>query len=201
MKISHSQLESARANPSAFLKALKDASNEYKGRYSRYNTLKLSIYHFHKTNNVTRALHYLRDAEERGFRRHGGKELAAMERQFENYVNDFYALGSAVAQAKRKIEFPLGGDLLITGEIPRLDIVPSGGYLLCLFQKRRLPWQHELRCPLLQHLLALEWNAPASDVTIAMYAFEPHGYEFRQFTKREINDAVTEALSLAKQLS
>lgn len=202
MKISHAQLESARINPAAFLKALKGPSDGFKPWASRFSTVRLSVYEFHRTgNDVTKAMRYLREAEERGFRRHGGRELVAMERQLRNYVDDFTALGNAVAQARCRIKFPIAENLVMTGEIPRLDVVPSGGYLVCLFQKKRSKWQQELRCPLLQHIFASEWNAPISEVTLAMHAFEPRGYEVRQFTRAEIDDALTEISTLAKELA
>ncbi len=200
MNIKHSVLELARKNPTLFRSQMQAGDSGYYGGKSRYRLLQLAIFHYHKSgNDLKEGLRYLRSSN-RSYGFANGAKLRDLEQQFESYVLDFQALGTAFVESGKRLKLEIGPDVFLTGEIPRVDLRLPNGYLLCFFQKIRTSWSAELRFPVLQQLFANEWGCPVADVSIGMYSFKPHGYEIHCYSASDVNKAEQETRRIVKVL-
>ena len=71
------------------------------------------------------------------------------------YAREFKSLGNNVYAVMHRVAWPINGDVIITGEIPRLDIdLRSNGYAAWFFGTTSSGWSNELRIPLVQSYVA-----------------------------------------------
>jgi hypothetical protein len=92
-------------------------------------------------------------------------------------------------------------DLVISGEISRMDIEPSGGYAAWLFRNNDVQdWQRELRMPLIQETLAHEMGVPLEGVIVGVYGFRRRVVQHRTYSVGEVRLAYSSLGDLLRQL-
>lgn len=197
IKISHTQLESAKKEPRQFIERMGSTRNFPPSR-KRY--LQWSIRcHYHKDGGIRGARRYL----QRGFskRNFTVKSYDQFLTYLEDYHDDFESgpdLLEVICLGDR-IQVELSEDCILTGEIDRVDLT-SEGYSVWIFDISDYQWEQELRMPLIQQYYADHFGAPVEEVSVGFYFFDVGVYQKCCFTESEIAHAKSVALKLAEAL-
>ncbi len=81
-------------------------------------------------------------------------------------------------------------EIICSGRVWRLDLVPSEGYAGWIFRSQdSRGWDAELRMPLIQEALAEVLDVPSRSVRVGVYAFGDRRSESRVYTSPEIRSA------------
>ena len=167
---------------------------------SRNRALHLAIFEYHRKNeDLAHAMTYLDHLFHRNFK--NKKYLVQLEDQLDDYAVGFKAQGHVVVETKRNIAIPAHADLIITGEIPRLDLVPRGGYAVWLFSAAADTWSQELRMPLIQAHYAERLGAPLTEVSVGFFDTESGSYSSVSLTADEVELAISEIREIASVLT
>jgi hypothetical protein len=126
--------------------------------------------------------------------------------QFEWYTEEYANRGWPAFETRLRLVLPLPSwappDLLCSGEVSRVDIVPAGGYAAWLMRSRGLQnWSRELRMPLIQGALASKaLGVPGNEVRIGIICFEDQLIDLRSYSQREIAGAYSKLEDLLRQM-
>ena len=164
MRISHIELERCLSDPSAWV-ASKFSPSPNWIRQGYDACLKQGIYRFHKTDDPTAGRTKIEYAASRLKLTNRLRIDDALAR-FDAYVHWAFDSGTLVADVQVGIELDLGSELILGGQVARLDITEDGyrGVLLGGFNHG---WQHELRLPLIQRAMASKYERSESAFVIA----------------------------------
>jgi hypothetical protein len=195
-----SQLEEARQNPVAYRRKIGNPSGPRKWGY--INALREAIRQFHKMGDNGQAGYtYLEDKLDRF--KNERKSLDTVN-QLAWYIEDYWNRGWFTTETYHNISVPLEGigiQVRCTGEISRLDIVPSGGYAAWLFRSREPEgWKKELRMPIIQDIAAGLFGVPSSEMRVGIISFKERYADFHNFGSWEIAKAYSEFDTLIKIL-
>ena len=196
-------IEEALRNPAAYRqKLMLSPGSSYGPTY--FGALRDAIFKFHKTNrNVVEARAYLQTRLNRFMDR---MRCAEIIDQFEWYIDEHGQRGWLTFETRLRISIPLPRRvrpiLFCSGEVPRIDIVPSGGYAAWLMQSRTPKnWDRELRMPLVQGALARgALRAPSSEISVGVYGFQDQFVDLRSYSQTEIDQAYSDLDSLLKRM-
>ena len=112
------------------------------------------------------------------------------------YVDAYQASGNTIASLGTRIGITIDPDFQLTGEIPRIDLVPSGGYAVWLFSRTTNQWRDELRMPIIQYYFAQTLGVDISSVSVGFYFFSAARYDSYQYSDTTIEAARRECRSL-----
>lgn len=159
---------------------------------------KLAIYRYHATGDADMARGHLRAL----LGRFGdlGKKLSA-EYQLDSYIEWAEREALIVADRKVRLEFDLGSEVLLGGEVSRVDVVLAGGYRAVLLGSFDEGWRDELRTPLLQRAVARHFARNEGEVSVGVQALDGSDLQAVQYTESEIDAAEVQARALAAQLA
>jgi hypothetical protein len=196
-------LEEALRNPSACRqKLLLSAGNSYGPTY--FGALRDAIHKFHRTNgNLVQARAYLQVRLDRFLDR--TRCIETMD-QFEWYVNEYKSLGWPTFETRLRVSIPLPPrvrlDLVCSGEVSRIDLVPAGGYAAWLMRSQGTKdWARELRMPLVQQALAQGLlGVPANEIKIGIYSFKEQFTDLCGYSQTEIDQAYSELDNLLSRM-
>lgn len=196
MKLKLRDLELVRQDPSILITGGQPAYH-YRGQ-SKRRTLQLATYEFHRQGgDLQWAAEHFRAMYKRNFKRED--RLTELERDLARYAaayQRYQQLGYEQFQSRLHAKIPVDTALQLVGEIPRLDIAPTG-YAAWLFCETFWTWKDELRMPLLQAYVAEQMGAPWGEVTIGVYCFDTGAHDRECFSDTEIGDAREEVHALA----
>jgi hypothetical protein len=176
MRLSLGAIEAALANPAAYRAGVEAGDGGGFG-YTYANALRNGIYRYHSTMDRDAASEYLDESIRRS------KKLKSTQRRIETleqldwYMDQHAALNWPTFDTRLRVKVPVparaADSLTCTGEVGRVDLVPSGGYAGWLFVSTLgTNWQQELRMPLLQGVLAAEiLNVATEEVQVGIYDF------------------------------
>jgi hypothetical protein len=200
IRISHRNLEEARADPEAYARRM-PKKPESRGGLSISRCWQLAAFEFHKRSGDANAAETYFDDLCSGFQQ--SKLNLAKIRQYREalrkYVVDFRALGHVNVSVMVRMSVDLGSDVRMVGEIGRVDVVVKGGYGAYLIGRTPGDWRSELRMPLLQRYVAGQVGTRVEMVKVGAYSVE-RGYEERQFTRTEVAAATREAEEIARRV-
>ncbi|MGR3175465.1 MAG: hypothetical protein ACUZ8N_12825 [Candidatus Scalindua sp.] len=202
MNISHSKLETARNNPKSFKRDMASEGHSY--GMSRYRGWQLATRNYHKNNNeLQKATIYLIECFEKNFvvNKRSEKLLEDHISKLRNYINDFCRLKHQNIEVSKRIEIPIKFRNFIKGEIPRIDFKLNGGYAVYLFIKEDVPWESELRFPIIQDYYANEIGCSLNEVSVGVYCFESEKHVSKIYSKVEVGNALTECYKISKTIS
>jgi hypothetical protein len=196
-------LEEALRNPSAYRqKLLLSAGNSYGPTY--FGALRDVIHKFHKTNgNLVQTRVYLQARLNRFLDQ---TRCAQTMDQFEWYVSEYKSLGWPTFEIRLRVSIPLPPrvrpNLVCSGEVSRVDLVPVGGYAAWLMRSRGAKdWARELRMPLVQQALAQgPLGVPTSEIKIGIYSFEEQFTDLCSYSQTEIDLAYLELDNLLSRM-
>ncbi|MCX6992872.1 MAG: hypothetical protein NT011_06985 [Kiritimatiellaeota bacterium] len=203
MKISITELETARRNPVAFKAAHSGPAVFHRMKLSSYRLWQLATRHIHAHHEgLDRAIAALEESFGRNLKvcKRNEQLLEDLVDKLVAYHDDFTALNHYVIETAKRITISPCSDVIVTGEIPRIDLVPSGGYAVYFFIKESGNWQAELRMPLIQSLCAGFFGCPLSEVLVGVYVFSENRHESVSFDISRLTLANTEFTSLIQQL-
>ena len=162
-------------------------------RYSFYNVLINSIFHFHKHfNDIAEGESYL--IEKLDTFKSTERKRYVID-QFQWYVGDYLSKSITTFEVQQNVkilpEIPLTADVTFSGQISRIDIVPSGGYAAWIFRNRdSLDWTNEFSMPLIQYELANRiLQVPENEIAIGIYSFPERVIAQHCYSTQELNEA------------
>lgn len=186
------ELDDARQNPAAYWQKLEHRTDDRRGE-TYINALRQTIFRFHDTGDFQEARIYLENRLANSKLRSMIRKAATVD-QFEWYADEYATRGWPLSQTKLRLRVPLPRgpvDLYCSGEVARLDIVPTGGYAAWLFCGPLNPaWRNELRMPLVQATVAEQvLGVPTDEVQIGIYSFQAQVVDLHRYSLSEIGDA------------
>jgi hypothetical protein len=196
------ELEEASGDPARYRAKLLGPPRQFGGP-NYFNALRDAIFQFHKPGEtVAEAIAYLH----RRLARFGDSSREAeIEDQFRWYVEEYRNLGWPTFRTRLNLEASLPSwapaDLSCSGQVARVDLVPSGGYAGWLFMNSDTRgWRQELRMPLTQEALAREMNATTEEVAVGVYTFQERFVERTSYSAAEIRAAQSSFERLLQRL-
>jgi hypothetical protein len=203
-KISFSQLESARSNPSAFAKSL-TSPNGSNPRFSKFMAWQLAVFEYHKNrDDLSIAINYFETTFIRNFADNtkNNNERENFIAQLENYTNDHKKNKLTYIEHKKRISFPLTNKIRLGGELPLIKMNNKGGYSLYFFSRESTAWESELRFPVLQSFVATTlYNVDLSEVEIGVYNLESNKHMQKSYSESEIKIAIKELETIGEKVS
>lgn len=185
------ELEEANADPAGYRAKLYGPPRQAQGSIY-FNTLRNAIFNFHKPQwTAAQAESYL---EDRLASAANASKKAEVSDQFRWYVSEYETLGWTKFLTRLTVDIPLPAcapaELTISGQIARVDLVPSGGYAgWMLLSGNGRGWRRELRMPLSQEALARKMNVPIDEIIVGVYAFRSRSVEHTSYSATEVGEA------------
>jgi hypothetical protein len=176
MRLPLGAIEEALANPPAF-RARADAGDGGGFGYTYASALRNAIYRYHATRDRDDAAEYLEESIRKSKNLTSSLRRAETIDQLDWYIEQHTALGWPTFDTRVRVSIPVparaADSLACTGEVGRIDMVPTGGYAAWLFASSVSPeWRDELRMPLLQGTLAdVTLAVPANEIQVGIYDF------------------------------
>lgn len=196
------ELEEADADPAGYRAKLYGPPRQPQGSIY-FNALRNAIFNFHKPEwTAARAEGYLNDRLVKA--PNAAKRAEALDR-FRWYTAEHEKLGWTTFLTRLTLDTPPPSsatvDLAIPGQVARVDLVPSGGFVgWMLSSGDGRGWRRELRMPLLQEALARSLNAPIDEVAIGVYAFQSRFVGHTVYSATEVSDAHSRLERLVEKL-
>src|SRR5205814_1725076 len=93
-------------------------------------------------------------------------------------------------------------DFVCSGEVSRIDLVPTGGYAAWFFVQELEPdWEEQLRFPIVQGTLArVTLKVPHRELRVGVYDFGKRRTVSRRYSSREIAMATHRLARLVRTL-
>lgn len=203
-RLSLGDLEAAQKNPRVFRQMLDtDEPGSFGETY--VGALRQTIfYHYHRTGDPAEARAYLEQRMENSTR------LRSVARRFDTldqldwYVEEHRTRGWVTSQAPLNIEVSLrrASELRCSGQIGRIDLVPSGGYAGWLFiNDLENDWKTQLRFPVVQHTLATQvLDVATEEIHVGVYDLQNRRVELTQYSSDDLTKARKKLGRLVKDL-
>ncbi len=174
LKIPIGDLSEARDDPVSYRNKLLDETAGNTFTFGYFNVLRNAIHHYHKSRNRRDLGQVYLETQLERFK-DGSKKRQTVSR-FNWYVEETLEQGNILVQSRLRVLIPLParveGVLQCTGEVGRIDILPSHGYAAWMLRSRDSDdWEQELQMPLIQRAVARQLAVNASEVTIGVFAF------------------------------
>lgn len=197
------ELEEALKNPSAYRAKLEQsAESTYGATY--FGALRDAILKYHKDyNDIAQTRAYL---EVRLNRFKDSIRSSETMEQLEWYIEDYVSRGWPMFETRMRVVIPLPQwalpNLVCSGEVARVDVIPTGGYAAWLIRSRGVDdWFHELRMPLIQGTVSESiLKVPVSEVSIGIYSFAEQFVDLRSYSQPEIDQAYSKLADLLREL-
>jgi len=202
MKIPFREIEEARKDPGAFRIKLEKMQAQSKTPFipqGYFGQLRNAIYKYHSSKDPVEGFDYLKLKLSKFNSEYRKQE---MEKQYNWYVKDYIEEKRKVFAWRQNVSVRLNNDLIIAGEVNRLDINIDGGYFAWLFlaQKPEM-WSQELRMALLQDRIANSvLHIDACKIIIGVYCFQEQFIDQHCYSTQEIQEAYAELNKLALNL-
>jgi hypothetical protein len=194
MRLALGAIEDALANPAAF-RARADAGDGGGFGYTYASALRNAIYRYHSTRDRDVAVKYLEESIRNSKTLKSAQRRAETVDQLDWYIEMHAALGWPTFDTRVRLSIPVPSraaeSLTCTGEVGRIDMVPTGGYAAWLFASSVSPaWRDELRMPLLQGAVAdVTLAVPTNEIQVGIYNFATRQVLSTTFTDSAIRSA------------
>jgi hypothetical protein len=196
MRFRHGELEGLRQDVSAWVAKKKVPTTG--PRMSYKHATRMGIYRLHRGDSVSSAAKYLDEFLDSYSLKSAQKraECEADLYQYARWMKD-EALTSLLT--KTRLQTEVATDIYIGGEIPRIDLLPTGGYRAILLGDDSGGWRDELRMPIIQRAVARVLKRSENLVSVGVQAIDGGGLESTSFSKAEIEEARRELIQLDAQ--
>jgi hypothetical protein len=158
------------------------------------------MYRYHKGADRARARAYLLQACQRN-RLNNTRRIDAATATLDSYIDWVEQNDPVVADVMIRVELSLGSELILGGEVSRVDINRRGGYTAVLLDPPPEGWRDELRMPLLQSALARRYRREERDIAVGFQ--DPDGGRpiVATYSARDLLNAAEEARMLAARVA
>ena len=200
MKLSFSQLENARQNPSKFGRRFRTGGGFFSN--SNFRTYFVSaIRLFHQGKSAQQAVDHFEQlcTAKLSHLQHFEARLQHYKIVLMNYCRTFGKQKCEVVAIKRRVWLQVGNHLL-GGIIERLDLRLPKGFRVTATEMERTDWRHQLRWPLIQKAIALEIGCLPAEVEIAVFSLDDGGYVSKTYSDSEIAQAEVETVSVLDEV-
>lgn len=198
MKISHSEIETCRKSPRAWI-AQKIKSEGGGPRTGYDGAIKLAIYRFHKTLDTIDARRYL----EKAFGSYGLTSSTRITRAvgtLNAYIGWYYRASPIVVGYKLLLDFDLGSGWRLGGLVSRADLDQNtGGYHCVLLGSAPRDWRDQLRMPLVQRALADKLQRPETDISVGFQNLDGTSIELVSYPQTRLDEAERDARRLVQE--
>jgi hypothetical protein len=179
------QLQDALRNPAEFRRQMELAEGSSFGE-TYVSALRQTIFRYHRTGDRTEARTYLRDRLENSRRLRNASRIFETRDQLEWYIDEHERREWPTFQSPLRLVVPVRRgltELTCSGEVARLDLVPTGGYAGWLFvNDSDDTWIRELRFPIIQAALASEvFGVPPSEIQVGIYDMSARRVSLTQY--------------------
>jgi hypothetical protein len=181
-------LRTAFADPARYVRTFKPSRSG--GGPSKYGMLLFAVGVFHRTNNDRRAQEYLEEKIVANFEQ--TDDLTQYSQKLQEYAQQFRALGNIFLRVRDNIAVPIPprfDSVTVSGQAARVDLVPSGGYAVWVFNRNEPDWQSDPRMPLLQFAYSRKLGVSPDEVRLGAYDFKAATHFSRRYSNAEILDA------------
>lgn len=206
-KISITNLEKARANPSQFGKALLDGSLSARSFTGWPKSMKWhgAVIEYHNTGDISKAItkleNYFSNRKDTPKNR---RELEDLIIALDNYVDEYNKKGYIYFDNKINIDKIITPQIKISGWIWLLNIKPNGGYSGYIISKAvdEINWMLELRFPIIQDYIATNlYGCKLEEVDVGVIDYTTGNHYVTCFSKEYINDALVELNEIGSTIS
>ena len=198
MRISAAELEQCRQDVAGWVRAKLYPTGQ--GPRPGYATaVRHAIYRFHKIGNEAEARGHLRGLLDRF---QNDVQKAGAGRDFEAYLRWHRLNQPIVASHRVRLSYPLGGGVLLGGEVSRVDVdVVQGGYRAVLLGTPRPDWRSEIRLPLIQLGIADRFQRGAAEVRVGFQHLDGSNFSLVSFSGPELQAAEQGARDVAQRVA
>jgi hypothetical protein len=189
------KLETALSNPIEFRRAMASQGTASFGE-TFAGALRQAIHRYHGVRDSRDAMRYLEQRLQNSPRLRNRLRRQETLEQLDWYIREHQSVDWPTFVHGYRVVVPIPGmndatGLTCSGEITRIDIVPTGGYALWLASTSlELNWQDELRFPLMQDTVAVHvLGVPTSEVSVGVCDLRVRRIEQRTFTPTQLTRA------------
>ena len=193
MKFRHGELESLREDVNAWV-ARKKASTSGP-RMSYKHATRMGIYRLHRGDSVSSAAKYLEGFLD-SYSLKSAQKREECEADLHEYARWMKKEALTSLLSKTRLQTEVASDLYIGGEIPRIDLLSTGGYRAILLGDDAGGWREQLRMPIIQRAVAQVLKRPENLVSVGVQAIDGNGLDWTSFSKAEIEEARLELIQL-----
>jgi hypothetical protein len=197
-RISHSELSVAQQDFAAWWR-LKQAPATAGRRLGYAQAVKLAIYKYHSTQSN-------RDASLAHFdqlvtaRLTNAQRIAQARLQLQAYMEWTEGSGVIVADHRVRISLALEGDVVLGGEVSRIDLEPKGYRAVLLMAQVPARWRQEPRMPLIQLAIADKYQRSPDEVSVAVQLLDGTALTEAAFAANARDAATASAIAIARQI-
>lgn len=112
---------------------------------------------------------------------------------FNSYCKQYDKLGVEYLYSKKLVNWQLHDSVTLTGNTPWITKRGDEYVIIQVLEGAAGNWKNELRYPLIQKYLASYClSCDVSNITMAVYSVKDNMFEIKNFSKKEIEAAITE---------
>lgn len=206
-KISITNLEKARMNPSKFGKSMLDGTLSSGAFGGRPKSMKWhdAVMEYHKTNDISKAITKLENSfSNRKDTAKNRREVEDLIIALDNYVDEYTKKGFIHFDKTINIDKQLSPVVRLSGWIWLLNMKSAGGYAGYIISKEvdSLNWMLELRFPIIQDYIANTlYGCQITDVDVGVIDYTTGNHYTACYSQGDINDALTELNDISSTIS
>ena len=173
IRISHSELAAAQQDFAAWWR-LKQAPATEGRRLGYAQAVKLAIYKYHslQSNRGASLAHFDQLV---AARLTNAQRIAQARLQLHAYIDWAERSAVIVADHRVRLNLPLERDVVLGGEVSRIDLEPKGYRAVLLMARVPARWQQESRMPLIQLAVAYKYQRSPDDVSVVTSPYKVDG--------------------------
>lgn len=205
-RISFNQLESARKNPTAFAKSLKDGSSTIRFKKPpKFTIWKNAVFFYHKEkNDLSKAINYFQNSFLKHYADNRKNEVECENwiLELQAYANNEIKKDLTWFDKKVRAKISLTSKIELGGELPLIKMNNKGGYSIYFFSRESTLWEGELRFPVIQNYVASTlYNVDLNMVEVGVYSVDLRKHLQRSYSDNDVQDAVKELNAIGKAVS
>jgi hypothetical protein len=197
MRISHTELGAAQQDFAGWWRT-KQGARSGGPRFGYAQAIKLAVYKFHRLGDRAASLAHFDQLV--ATRLTNAKRIANARLQLESYIEWTVRSSVIVADHRIRLNLPLEADIVLGGEISRIDITRRGYRAVLLGHRFLARWKQESRMPLIQLAVADRYQRSADEVRVAVQLLDGSALDETSFNSADRNEALTAATSLATRI-
>lgn len=197
-RISHSELAAAQQNFAAWWR-LKQAPATAGRRLGYAHAIKLAIYKYHSMQS-DRAASLAHFDQLVAARLTNVQRIAQARLQLQAYIDWTEHSDVIVADHRVRLNLALDVDVVLGGEVSRIDVESNGYRAVLLMARVPARWQQESRMPLIQVAIADKYQRSPDDVSVAVQLLDGTALNEATFAARAREAAFASAVAVARQV-